>query len=321
MRSIIQRAFGGPEVLRYEERPELQPGPGQVRIAVSASGVHLLDTSIRSGTSFGTLPEPELPMVPGREAAGRVDAVGDGLNPEWLGRRVVVHLGAASGGYADQVLAAAASVHEIPDGMDAATAVAAIGTGRTAALILDQVEIRPGDIVLVPSAAGGLGALLVQAAKSAGARVIGLAGTDAKADHARNMGADVVVNYRNPGWERELAQQPRATLVFDGVGGHTGRVAFDLLAEGGRQVVFGWSSGEQNAYSHPAKTAAGVLGPLDAQRLRLLEEEALARAADGTRVPLVGSTFPLARAAEAHRALEARETYGKIVLLTEGDLA
>lgn len=286
-----------------------------------ASGVHLLDAGIRGGTSFGALPEPELPMVPGREVAGRVDAVGEGVDPLWLGRQAVAHLGAASGGYAEQALAAAASLHAVPEGLDAATAVAAIGTGRTAALILEQVEIRPGDTVLVPSAAGGLGVLLVQAAKAAGARVAGLAGTDEKARIARNMGADVVVNYRSPGWEQELALLPQPTLVFDGVGGHVGRVAFELLAEGGRQLVFGWSSGERNDYSHPAKASPGMLGPVSGERLRSLEAEALARAADGSRVPLVGSSFPLALAAEAHRALEARETYGKIVLLTEGDLA
>ncbi|GLB68995.1 zinc-binding dehydrogenase [Arthrobacter mangrovi] len=321
MHGIIQRAFGGPDVLRFEERPELQSAPGQARIAVLASGVHLLDAGIRSGTSFGALPKPELPMVPGREVAGRVDAVGGGVDPAWLGRPVVAHLGAASGGYAEQALAAAASLHAVPEGLDAATAVAAIGTGRTAALIVEQVEIRPDDIVLVPSAAGGLGVLLVQAAKAAGAWIAGLAGSDEKVRIARNAGADVVVNYRSPGWAEELERLPRPTLVFDGVGGHVGRVAFELLAEGGRQLVFGWSSGGRNDYSHPAKTTASLLGPVNAERLRALEAEALARAADGSRVPLVGSSFPLASAAEAHRALEARETYGKIVLLTEGDLA
>lgn len=321
MHGIVQRAFGGPEVLRFEERPELQPGPGQVRIAVRASGVHLLDASIRSGTSFGALPEPELPMVPGREVAGRVDAVGEGVDPLWLGRQTVAHLGTASGGYAEQALAAAASLHAIPESLDPETAVAAIGTGRTAALIVEQVESRPDDIVLVPSAAGGLGVLLVQAAKAAGAWVAGLAGSDDKVRIARNAGADVVVNYRSPGWAEELERLPRPTLVFDGVGGHVGRVAFELLAEGGRQLVFGWSSGDRNDYSHPAKTTSSLLGPVSGARLRALETEALARAVDGSRVPLVGSSFPLASAAEAHRALEARETYGKIVLLTEGDLA
>jgi NADPH:quinone reductase len=321
MHGIVQRAFGGPEVLQFEERPQLHPAREQVRIAVRASGVHLVDTAIRRGTSFGALPKPELPMVPGREVAGRVDAIGDGVDPCWLGRRVVAHLGAASGGYAEQAIAAAASLHAIPDGLDGATAVAAIGTGRTAALILEQVEIRPADTVLVTSAAGGLGTLLVQAAKSAGARVVGLAGTDEKARIARNTGADVVVNYRNPGWAEQLRRQPRPTLVFDGVGGSAGRIAFGLLAEGGRQLVFGWSSGERNDYSHPAKTAATLPGPLTGARLRALEAEALARAADGSRAPLVGRTFPLSAAAEAHRALEARETYGKIVLLTEGGLA
>src|SRR5687768_7178160 len=100
MRAIIHDTFGGPEVLRLEEHPDPEPGPGQVRIRVEASGVHLLDVSIRNGTGFGAGPEPELPMIPGREVAGVVDAVGDG-SEDWLHRRVVVHLGPAGrGGYA-----------------------------------------------------------------------------------------------------------------------------------------------------------------------------------------------------------------------------
>ncbi|MFT4471338.1 zinc-binding dehydrogenase [Arthrobacter sulfonylureivorans] len=321
MHAIVQREFGGPDVLLYEELPDLAPQAGQVRIAVGASGVHLLDTSIRNGTSFGTMPRPKLPMVPGREVAGVVDRLGPGVDAQWLGKRVVVHLGMASGGYAEQALAAVDSLHELNAGLGFDAAVAAIGTGRTATGILDQLALGAEDTVLIPSAAGGLGILLVQAARNAGATVIGLAGGPAKAAHALKAGAGVVIDYRVRGWQQQLRKLGRPTVVYDGVGGDVGRLAFELLADGGTQLVFGWSSGEENTYRHEGKTAVTVLGPALTARaggLRSLEAEALERAADGTRIPLTDTRFPLSRAAEAHRALQARESFGKVVLVADG---
>ena len=105
MHAIRQHEHGGPDVLRWEEVPDPEPGPGQVRVAVEAAGVHLLDTSIRAGETGGPFPPPELPMTPGREVAGKVDGLGPDADPSWLGRRVVVHLGMASGGYAERAVA------------------------------------------------------------------------------------------------------------------------------------------------------------------------------------------------------------------------
>ena len=136
MYAIRQHEFGPPETLRYEQVRDPAPAEGQVRIAVEASGVHLIDTAIRRGQSWG-FPLPALPMVPGREVAGTVDEVGAGVDDDWLGRRVVAHLGLASGGYAERSVAAAEAVHEIPTGLAPDAAVAAIGTGRTAVAILD----------------------------------------------------------------------------------------------------------------------------------------------------------------------------------------
>ena len=133
-------------------------------------------TSLRRGFTSEVHQPLQLPMTPGREVAGRVDAIGAGVDPSWSGKRVVAHLGMASGGYAEQALAAVDSLHEVPDGMPYPVAVASIGTGRTAAGILDQSPIEADDIVVVTSAAGGLGVLLIQAAKEAGAMVVGLAG-------------------------------------------------------------------------------------------------------------------------------------------------
>ncbi|MET0817601.1 MAG: alcohol dehydrogenase catalytic domain-containing protein, partial [Solirubrobacteraceae bacterium] len=148
MHAIRQHEFGPPGVLRLEEVPDPGPGPGQVRIAVAAAGVHLLDTSIRAGRSGGPFPLPELPMTPGREVAGVVDAVGEGVDPAWLGRRAVAHLGQASGGYATRAVREADAVHEVPSALALPAAVAMIGTGRTALGVLEAAPPGPDDTVL-----------------------------------------------------------------------------------------------------------------------------------------------------------------------------
>lgn len=320
MHAIRQYELGDPDVLRFEEVPDLEPAAGQVRLAVSASGVHVLDTYLRRGFTSPVHASPNLPMTPGREVAGHVDAIGAGVDPAWIGKRVVAHLGQASGGYAEQALAQVGSLHEVPDKMTCAVAVAAIGTGRTAVGILEQSPIAAEDVVLVTSAAGGLGALLIQAAHHAGATVVGLAGGPDKVAVARRHGAQLAVDYRIDGWaevvRRELGGDV-ATLVFDAVGGDAGRAAYDLLMPGGRIFQYGWHSDEPPVYADPARPATILDGPAMVTRpggLRPLEAESLELAAAGTRVPVVGSTFPLADAAEAHRALEARSTYGKVVL-------
>src|SRR5690606_4012670 len=149
MHAIRQHAFGPPEMLRYEEVPDPLPERDQVRIAVEAAGVHLVDTSIRRGETGGPFAPPDLPMTPGREVSGRVDRVGPGVDEAWLGRLVVAHLGAASGGYASLAVAPVASLHVVPDDLTPAAAVAMIGTGRTAMGILEVAEISAKDVVLV----------------------------------------------------------------------------------------------------------------------------------------------------------------------------
>lgn len=325
MHAIRQYEFGGPDVLTYEEVVDLQPAHGQVRIAVEASGVHLVDTFIRQGQDGGPFPRPELPMTPGREVAGRVDAIGPGADASWEGKLAVAHLGMTSGGYAEQAIASVDSLHEIPAALTCAAAVAAIGTGRTTAGILDQAPISPADIVVITSAAGGIGSLLVQAVREAGATSIALAGGAEKVEIARNQGADLAVDYRADGWDEVVRRKlggDRATLVFDAVGGAAGLAAFGLLAPGGSLVQYGWTAGEVT-YDHPEKTTKTVLGPGMLARsggLRALEDEALERAADGTRVPLVGAPFELSRAADAHRALAERRTHGKVVLIPDAFL-
>lgn len=325
MHAIRQHIFGPAENLGYEEVPDPVPAGGQVRIAVEAAGVHLVDTIIRRGESGGPFPLPDLPMTPGREVAGRVDRVGPDVDETWLGRRVVAHLGQASSGYAELAVAPVSSLHELPDSLSAETAVAMIGTGRTAMGILDVAGLTAKDVVLVTAAAGGLGTLLVQAARGAGAAAVGVAGGRAKVDQVRRNGADVAVDYGESDWPDQVRRalgDRSVTVLLDGVGGDAARAALGLMAVGGRVVMFGWSSGEPLELSTAdlfsrGLTAAAAVGPRMMQRpggLRDLETLALDEAAAGRLVPAVHA-FPLADAAAAHRALEARETTGKVVLV------
>ncbi|MET7757347.1 zinc-binding dehydrogenase [Streptomyces sp. NPDC005389] len=331
MHAIRLHAFGPAENLTYEESPDPVPGPGQVRVKVAASGVHLLDTALREGMT-GPFPAPaELPTIPGREVAGTVDALGEGTDPAWLGRRVVAHLGMNPGGYAELAVTDAARLHALPDHLGEAEAVAMIGTGRTTLGILQFTELGPDSVAIVPAAAGGIGTLLVQYAKNAGATVIGLAGGPAKVARVEENGADLAVDYKRPDWPEKVRAylgERTATVVFDSVGGDTGRAAVDLLGKGGQHLVFGWSGaglhdGEALTFTPEELAARGitsesVLGPVMLQKaggdVRNLELAALAAATTGTLRPAV-HRFPLADAAGAHRALETRGTTGKVVLI------
>ncbi|MFD8806360.1 zinc-binding dehydrogenase [Streptomyces sp. NPDC059597] len=322
MHAVRLHAFGPPGNLLYEKTEDPVPGPGQVRIAVAAAGVHLLDTALREGRR-GPLPAlPELPTVPGREVAGVVDALGEGTDPVWLGRRVVAHLGPVPGGYAELAVTDADRPHEIPARLDFAEAVAMIGTGRTALGIAGFAEPEARDVVVVPAAAGGIGTLLVQHATNAGATVVGLAGGPEKTARVRASGADLAVDYTVPGWPEEvrafLAGRP-ATLVYDGVGGEAARACVALLGPGGRHLVFGWSAegiGDEARGYFAEGVSESVLGPQMLRRaggLRALEKRALAEAARGRLRPAV-TRLPLSEAAAAHRSLQTRGTVGKVVL-------
>jgi NADPH2:quinone reductase len=324
MRAIRLHAFGPPENLLYEQVDDPRPGPGQARIAVAAAGVHLIDTVLREGRAMGPLALPDLPTTPGREVAGVVDALGPQVDEQWLGRRVVAHLGAASGGYAELAVRETEALHVLPDGLADDAAVAMIGTGRTALAVLEVAQLAARDVVLVTAAAGGLGSLLVQAARNAGATVVGVAGGPAKVERVRQLGA-VAVDYSAAGWSeavRETLDGREVTVTLDGVGGALGRGALELLAVGGRLILFGWSSGEPTELSvgdlySRGLTVSAAIGARIAQRpggLRDLEQRALAAAADGQLVPLV-QRFALAQAAAAHTAIQTRATVGKTVLV------
>lgn len=306
MRAIRQYEFGGPETLRYEDAPDPVSGPDEVLIRVEACGVHLIDASLRRGEQPGP-PLPSLPVTPGREVAGVVASPGS-----WSGKRVVAHLGPVGGGYAALAVAPVTALHEVPPSLSFAAAVALVGTGRTAVAVLEDAALGPADVVLIPGAAGGLGTLLTQSARSAGATVVGLAGGPAK---AAQVTADVVIDYSAPSW---VSQVPDATVLLDGTGGPIGRALFERVRPGGRVVLFGWSSGAPFEFGvwdlyRLGLTVSCAIGARMTNRpggLHGLAAAALAR----TWVPLT-TAFPLSDAAGAHRAMEARETVGKTVLI------
>ncbi|WP_030681838.1 zinc-binding dehydrogenase [Streptomyces cellulosae] len=331
MYAVRQYVFGPPDRLVYEKVDCPLPGPGEVRIAVTAAGVHLMDTVLRAGRDLG-MALPRLPMTPGREVAGVVDAVGPGVDESWLGVRAVAYLGhERNGGYAEFAVAPAEALHSVPDEVDDATAVAMIGTGRTTTGVLEQAALTAGDVVVVTAAAGGMGALLVQAARRAGALVVGLAGGAHKTAVVLEQGANGAVDYTVPGWEARLAEalgDASSTVVFDGVGGRLGRAAAESLGAGGRHLYFGWASDEGRfATFTPEELAkSGITSRLAVGPtlfalpggIRRLEETALGWAAADLMRPLVHA-FPLSRAAQAHQALETRATVGKVVLRPETD--
>ncbi|HWM73076.1 MAG TPA: zinc-binding dehydrogenase [Nocardioides sp.] len=322
MHAIRLHEFGPATNLVLDDLPDLVPAPGQVRIAVEAAGIHLLDINLRRGDEGTPIPLPELPTIPGREVAGVVDRVGDRVDAGWVGRRVVAHLGPVPGGYAEQALTSVDALFDVPEHVTFPDAIAAVGTGRTALGVLELEPPAKEDVVLVPSAAGGLGWLLAQSASAVGATVVAAAGSADRVAALAPLDAELAVDYSEPGWAEQVRERTGGvTVVYDGVGGHVGREAFDLLRPGGRQVMFGFSAGAPTEFTSIDVVERGVtvgwsLGP---RMMALpggipgLAFRALERVAAGDWRPLV-TTYPLAEAGRAHADLEQRRALGKVVL-------
>ncbi len=322
MQAIRLHEFGPATNLVLEDLPDLRPGDGQVRIAVGASGVHLVDTTIRRGEP-GPFPSPGLPTIPGREVAGVVDQVGSGVDAGWIGSRVVAHLGMVPGGYAEQAVTDVANLIPVPDAVSLTDAAAVLGTGRTALGVLEIEPPRADDTVLVPSAAGGLGWLLVQSALEVGARVVAAAGGPERTAALAELGATMVGDYSQPDWADQVRDRVGgATLVYDGVGGDVGRSALELLRPGGRLMMFGFSSGTPTRFDSQdlvsrSLSAGWSLGPRMMNLpggIKGLAERAVAKVAAGEWSPLV-TAYPLADAARAHADLEGRRALGKVLLV------
>ncbi len=320
MRAIRFHETGGPEKLRFETLPDPAPGDGQLAVRVEAAGVNFIDTYHRRGL----YPVP-LPRVLGSEVAGTVTVVGAGVKAFKPGDRVVTWR--ALGGYAEQTLVPADQAVPVPDGIALDVAAAAFVQGLTAhCLAVDVFPLRPGHAVLVHAAAGGVGLLLVQIAKQRGARVLATVGNDAKASLARAAGADAVCVYTRENFAaaaRAFTEGRGVDVVYDGVGAATFEGTLDSLRPRGMFVSYGNASGAVPPFSPLVLMQKGSLfftRPTVAD-YTATPAELQARAAElfawvraGTLRVTIGAVFPLAAAAEAHRALEGRQTTGKILL-------
>ncbi|SIR71758.1 zinc-binding dehydrogenase [Micromonospora avicenniae] len=319
MRVIEVAAFGGPEVLTLTEAPEPAPRPGEVLVEVSVADVLWVETAIRRGAGGDHFPVVP-PYRPGVGVAGIVGAVGEGVDPAWVGRRIVTRTD-ERGGYLERAAVPVDGVLPVPDEVTLPDAAALLHDGVTAMGLLDLVPLRADDRVLITAAAGGLGALLVQQARAAGAYVVAAARGAAKRAAAYRLGADLAVDYADPGWTGLVrAATGGLDVVLDGAGGGYGRAAFGLLCDGGWFSAHGTPAG---GFAVPdVDTARGrginVLSIADVQfgpeRRRRYLRAALEAAAAGRLRPLIGQTFPLHRAAEAHRAIEDRSVVGKTLL-------
>ncbi|GAB3908675.1 zinc-binding dehydrogenase [Kibdelosporangium lantanae] len=306
VRVVEVAEFGGPEVLRVRTGPDPVAGPGQVVVAVEAAGVHAVDTKIRQGLGkpYFTV---EPPYVPGAGVAGRVAAVGPDVDGSWVGRAVVAEV---SGAYASMAVAAVGDVIPVPEGVGLPDALALLHDGATAWGLLVELPVAAGETVLVQPAAGGLGTILVQLLVGRGARVVGVA-RESKLGLVKELGADVAVDYS------ALADVGPVDVAFDGIGGAAATAAFGLVRAGGRFFNYGNMSGSPADVPRDGEVVVlGMerLGGLHAE-FRPRAEAVLAEAAAGRIRPVIGGTYPLERAAEAHRALESGASYGKLLLV------
>lgn len=321
MLAIRIHETGAADKLRADDLPVPSPGAGEVRFRVEAAGLNFIDTYKRSGLYPMTLP-----FVVGQEAAGVVTAVGAGVADFRVGDRVATV--SASGAYAQEVIAPAAQLVRVPAGVESKVAAAVLLQGMTAHyLACDTWTLKPGDTALVHAAAGGTGLLLTQIAKLRGARVLATVGNDEKAALAREAGADAVCVYTRENFAdaaRVFTGGRGVDVVYDGVGKATFEGSLNSLRPRGMLVSFGNASGAVPPFAPLLLSQKGSLyftRPTLAH-YTLTAAELSARASDlfqwiaaGLLRVRIGATFPLAQAADAHRALEGRATTGKVLLL------
>ncbi|MFE2498656.1 zinc-binding dehydrogenase [Streptomyces scopuliridis] len=323
MRAARVTAFGGPEVLVTAEAPDPVAGPGEVVIAVAVVDTIFVQTQVRAGWGQEYFPVRP-PYILGGGVAGTVRSAGEGVDADWTGRRVVASIG-ITGGSAELVATPVESLVPVPDGLPFTTAAAVFQDGVTALALMDLTGVTAGERVLITGASGGMGTLMVQLAKVRGAYVVGVARGERKTALVRELGADAVVDGAHDDWPsraREALGAAGADVVLDGVGGETGLAAFPLTADGGRFSAHGAPTGGFAPVD--AREATGrrirLLGIADVQipqrgRVRLAAQ-ALTETAAGRLRPVIGGTFPLDRAADAHRAIEGRGLLGKVLLTT-----
>jgi len=321
MKAIRVHSFGGPDVLKYEDVPDMEPKAGELIVRLEAIGVNFIDIYHRTG-----LYPLDPPFIPGSEAAGTVMAVGDGVTDFKVGDRVAQAL--VRGSYAEVQAVPASRLVPVPDGMDLGSAAAIMLQGTTAHYLCHSTfPLREGHRVLVHAAAGGVGLLLIQIAKKCGATVYGTVSTQEKAHLAREAGADEVINYTEQDFESEvsrLTEDEGVDVVYDSVGQATFEKSLNSLRRRGCLVSFGNSSGPLEPFRPALLAAKGslfitrpTLVDYVATRAELLQRvgDLFAWHAAGDLKLRIGSTFALSDAPEAHRRLEGRKTTGKILLI------
>jgi NADPH2:quinone reductase len=321
MKAIQVRENGGPEKLELVDLAQPAAGPGQALVKIAASGVNFIDVYFRTG-----LYKAELPATLGSEGAGTVESVGAGVTELAPGDRVAYAM--ARGSYAEYAVVPAAQLVKIPDGVGLRTAAAAMLQGMTAHYLTHSTFVlKPGDTCLVHAAAGGAGLLLVQMARRIGARVFGTVSTEAKAELAKQAGADEIILYTHQDFEtevRRLTNGRGVDVVYDSVGATTFAKSLSSLRTRGMLALFGQSSGPVPPFDPNILNAKGSLfltRPSLAHHC-LTREELLWRAGDvlgwvaSSELKIrVDRMYPLAEAAQAHRDLEGRLTAGKLLLI------
>ena len=320
MKAVRAHEIGGPEVLKYEDVADPVPEAGQALVDIKSIGVNYTDVSSRKGTN----PPASFPWTPGREAAGVVTAVGEGVTEVAVGDRVAYAM--HTGSYAQKAAVPSRLLVVLPQSMDFATGSAAMLQGMTAHfLVFGITRLNPGDRALVHAGAGGMGLLLIQMLKRLGVQIFTTVSTDAKAQLAKYAGADNVILYTQQDFEEEIKKATDGqgvSIVYDAVGQTTFEKGLNCLGKRGYMALFG--------------AASGAIGPVDSGVLRdgsrfltrpslgdytstrdeLLQRanEVLAWVGSGELKLHVSQTLPLEQAVEAHRQLEGRQSTGKILL-------
>ncbi|WP_243092434.1 zinc-binding dehydrogenase [Thermus hydrothermalis] len=340
MKAVVMEARGGPEVLKVAEVPTPEPGPKEVRLRVKAAALNHLDIWVRKGVASPKLP---LPHVLGADASGVVDAVGPGVTGFAPGDEVVVNPGLSCGhcerclagednlcsryeilgehrwgAYAEYLVVPEVNLVRKPQNLSFVEAAAIPLTFLTAwQMVVDKLQVRPGEEVLVMAAGSGVSVAAIQIAKLHGARVIATAGSEEKLRKARELGADEAVNYTHPEWFKEVRRLTGGKGA-DKVVDHTGALYFEgvikATANGGRIAIAGASSGYEGTlpFAHVFFRQLSILGSTMASKSRLFP--ILRFVEEGKLRPVVGQVLPLEEAAEGHRLLEERRVFGKVVL-------
>lgn len=335
MRAVLLRRHGSADVLRPEEVPDPTPGPGEVSVRLEAIGLNYAEVLSRKGL-YGWA--PRMPYILGMEGTGRIEAVGQGVE-RTVGEAVIV--GTQFGAYAERItVPSARALPALPD--FSVEENAAFGVNWTTAWVslLEMARLRPSDRVLVSPAGGGVGTAAVQIASSLGCEVLALAGSDEKLSRVRELGAGWTVNYRRRGWEarlEELTLGRGLDVALEMVGGDVFRAVTDALAPFGRAVVAGYASLDYSRWKPWTWWSAwrgmprmsleqmyrGSKGLLSTHLGYILRDRELMQRVWGDLVafteerglrPVVGHVLPFEEVAEAHRLLESRQTYGKVVL-------